>query len=75
MKLYSAKIYEGYTPVRHYIPMRRKSNGACGLYEVYTKTFLENAGTGNVTAGAVLTNQCASIYDTNNISGTELIEI
>lgn len=75
MKLYEAKIYEGITPVCHYIPMRRKSDNVLGLYEINTKTFLVNSGTGTFVAGPTLTNNSASIYENKNVSGRNLIEI
>lgn len=51
MGLYSARISQGNEIIREYIPCYRKSDGVIGLYEKYTNTFLENAGTGTFTAG------------------------
>lgn len=50
--LYSARVSKGNDIVREYIPCYRKADGVIGLYEKYTGTFLENAGSGAFTAGA-----------------------
>ena len=42
-KLYSARCSQGHEVVREYIPVRRKSDGAVGLYEKCTGTFWGNA--------------------------------
>ena len=41
-KLYSARCSQGYEVVREYIPCRRKSDGAVGLYEKFSGTFWGN---------------------------------
>ena len=40
--------------VRHYIPVRRDSDGVLGMYDTTTRAFLQNVGTGTFTAGADL---------------------
>ena len=75
MKLYSAKIYEGSTLVRHYIPVRRQSDNALGLYDILTDTFCANSGSGTFIGGPALTNKYASIYEDQHISAREIIEI
>lgn len=75
IKLYSAKIYEGSTLVRHYIPVRRQSDNAFGLYELLNGTFHANSGSGTFTSGPAITNKSASIYEDMHVSGRELIEI
>lgn len=50
--LYGARISSGNDIAREYIPAYRKSDGVIGLYEKFTGTFLENAGTGAFTKGA-----------------------
>lgn len=50
--LYGARCSKGNDVVREYIPCYRKADGVIGLYEKYTGTFLENAGTGTFTKGA-----------------------
>lgn len=42
-KLYSARCSRGHEVVREYIPCRRKSDGAVGVYEKFTGAFLGNA--------------------------------
>ena len=75
IKLYSAKIYEGSTLVRHYIPVRRQSDNALGLYDILTDTFCANSGSGTFTSGHAITNKSASIYEDMHVSGREIIEI
>ena len=75
MKLYSAKIYEGSTLVRHYIPARRQSDNALGLYDILTNTFCANSGSGTFVSGPAITNKSASIYKDKHVSGREIIEI
>ena len=41
-RLYSARCSQGYEVVREYIPCRRKSDGAVGLYEKFSGTFWGN---------------------------------
>ena len=75
IKLYSAKIYEGSTLVRHYIPVRRQSDSALGLYDILTNTFCANSGSGTFINGPAITNKSASIYEDMHVSGREIIEI
>ena len=42
--LYSARCSQGHEVVREYIPVRRKSDGAVGLYEKFSGTFWGNDG-------------------------------
>ena len=50
--LYSCKVYSGDTLARNFIPAKRNSDGAIGLYDLVTTAFFPNAGTGVFTAGA-----------------------
>lgn len=50
-KMYSCKIINNDSVVRDYIPAKRNSDGAVGLYDLISKTFFTNAGTGTFTAG------------------------
>lgn len=50
-KLYNFKIYNGTTLVRNFIPCKRNSDNAIGLYDVINGVFYTNAGTGTFTAG------------------------
>lgn len=75
IKLYSAKIYEGSTLVRHYIPVRRQSDNILGLYDILTDTFCANSGSGTFIGGPALTNKYASIYEDQHIGAREIIEI
>jgi len=50
-KLYSARCSRGHDVVREYIPCYRKSDGAVGLWEKFTGTFLTNQGDGSFSKG------------------------
>ena len=51
-RLYSCKIIKDDETVRNYIPAKRNSDGVVGLYDLISKTFFTNAGTGTFTAGS-----------------------
>ena len=74
MRLYEANIYEGDTLVRHYIPMRRKSDGALGLYEEKQKEFFINQGTSTFVPGETITSNYSLIHSNGNCSSNEFIE-
>ena len=74
IRVYEAKMYEGNTIVRHYLPARRKSDGVLGFYEVQTKEFLVNAGTGTFVAGLSLSTSAAAIHKQGHISARNIIE-
>ena len=52
--LYSAKIYDDGALVRDFVPCKRDSDNAAGLYDLVGKSFYGNAGTGSFTAGPVV---------------------
>ena len=56
MRLYGFKIWEGTSLVRDFVPVRRESDSAIGLFDVASEngTFYANAGTGSLAAGPVL---------------------
>jgi hypothetical protein len=51
MRLYSCKIWDGNTLVRHFIPCVRNSDLKPGLYDGVNGVFYVNAGTGEFTYG------------------------
>lgn len=53
MRLYSLTFSENGTVVRDYLPVRRKTDNAVGLYERLGHMFYANNGTGTFTVGAV----------------------
>ena len=54
-KIYYCKVYDGSDNLsREYIPAKRNSDGAIGMYDTVTNTFFENAGTGTFIAGPVV---------------------
>ncbi len=44
--LYYCKIWDNDVLVRDFIPVKRKSDGVCGLYAIVNKIFYTNIGTG-----------------------------
>ena len=50
-RIYSAKIYNNSTLVRDFVPVRRNTDGAIGMYDMVSETFFGNAGSGTFTAG------------------------
>ena len=49
--IYYCKVFNENGLRRHYIPVRRNSDGVIGMYETTTRAFLTNAGTGSFTVG------------------------
>ncbi len=54
-EIYYCKIWNGDTLVRDFIPVKRDSDNAIGMYDLVTKTFFENKGTGTFGTGEVVT--------------------
>ena len=54
MRLYSCKIYDSGVVVHDYVPARRVSDSAFGLYDTKTDVFLTNAGTGKFNPGPAI---------------------
>jgi len=50
-KILNCKIYEKDNLIRDFIPAKRNSDGAIGLYDKVNDVFYENAGTGEFVAG------------------------
>lgn len=46
MKMYSFKIYDNNKLVRDFVPCVRKSDGKAGMFDMVTKNFYVNSGTG-----------------------------
>lgn len=56
VRIHSAKMYWGDGTLRRdYIPVRRKSDGALGMYCLVSKLFQTNSGSGTFIAGPVVT--------------------
>ncbi len=55
IRMYSTRLWEGGQLVHDYVPARRRSDGAVGLLDQVTQTFLTNGGTGAFVAGPMLT--------------------
>lgn len=50
-RLYSAQVYDNGTQIRGYVPAKRDSDGAVGLYDTIGGTFYGNDGSGAFVAG------------------------
>lgn len=55
-RVYYCKIYYQDDLVRDYIPCKRKSDGEIGLYDLVSKTFFTNQGTGDFIPGPLSNN-------------------
>ena len=49
--IYSYKFYQGASLIRDFVPCRRHSDGAAGLYDMITGAFYGNSGTGSFEEG------------------------
>ena len=54
MRIYSCQIYSGETLLRNYVPVRRDSDLAVGLFDLEHGKFYGNDGTGSFTMGDVV---------------------
>ena len=54
-RIYYCKIWDGNTLVRDFVPAKRDTDNAIGMYDKVTNTFFENKGTGTFGTGEVVT--------------------
>ena len=75
-RMYYTKIWNNGTLVRHLVPCTRKSDSVVGMYDLITKTFYTNAGTGNFTAGISINSYRGNEYTElpENYSKVEYLE-
>ena len=73
-RLYSFEIDVDNILVRKYIPMRRRSDGVAGLYDLVHNTFTISSS-GAFIAGPVLTADGATFFKNKTISARNIIEI
>lgn len=69
MNIYSCQIYDGDTLVRNYIPARRNSDMAVGLFDLKNGEFFGNAGTGSFTEGDFVGSPAGTFYKTLKSGG------
>ena len=50
-KIYNAKIYNGDSLVRDFVPCYRKEDNVIGMYDLISNTFYTNSGTGDFEKG------------------------
>lgn len=70
MRLWSFAIYDNSELVRDFVPAKRSSDGAVGLYDTVAGTFFGNAGTGTFVAGPVVSIADSLTYDPNGGEGS-----
>lgn len=74
-KLYSFKIWSDVGLIRDFIPAKRRSDSAVGLYDAVNKQFYANAGSGTFIAGPVLTDKNAAFFEIQHVAGRNIIEV
>ena len=61
MEIYSCQIYSGDTPVRDFVPARRGSDDAVGLYDTVNDVFYMNDGVGSFIASSASTSTYTAV--------------
>ena len=69
-KLYSCQIYDNGAQVRGFVPAKRDSDGAVGMYDTIGGTFYGNSGTGTFVAGPVVSVADSLTYQPNGGNGS-----
>ena len=69
MNIYSCQIYDGDTLVRNYIPARRNSDMAVGLFDLKNGEFYGNAGSGSFTEGGYVGSSAGTFSQTLKSGG------
>lgn len=72
-KIYSFVLYENGEPIRNFIPAKRDSDDAVGMYDTISDTFYTNLGSGTFISGDELANNAIThIYLKKNGSWQDL---
>ena len=71
---YYVQVFDNGTMVRDYVPAKRDSDEAIGMYDRLSGTFYENQGTGAFIAGAVVTHPAQLTYFANSEDATGSME-
>ena len=66
-KYYLCQIWENNTLVHDFIPCYRKSDSVAGMYDLISKTFFTNAGTGEFTIGPKIHKQIGKLELITNL--------
>ena len=76
MRLHSFKMYDNDALVRHFVPVRRKSDNTVGLYDIVHRQFYSNAGSSdNFNAGPVVATTDIAFFKNGRVSGHSINEI
>lgn len=73
-RIYDVRISSGSVCVRHYIPVRRDSDSALGLYDTVNEGFLQNGGSGAFIAGPAVDDSSYERLDYLESSGTQYVD-
>ena len=75
-RMYMFRVYgENNVLIRDFIPSRRKSDNAVGLYDSVNRVFYTNAGSGSFTAGPTITTGSIRLFKDGKIAARSIIEI
>lgn len=77
MNMYYFGIYENGALVHYYVPVKRNSDNVVGMYNLVSKTFSTNTGSGSFTAGTTVTSPVYYISGTQEqieVEGNNLID-
>lgn len=73
-RIYDVRLSSGTVCIRHYIPVRRNSDAALGLYDAIGGGFLQNEGTGAFVAGPAVDDSSYERLDYLESSGTQYVD-
>lgn len=69
-KLYSCQIYDNGAQIRGFVPAKRDSDGAVGMYDTVGQSFYTNAGKGAFEAGPIVQHADSLTYMPNGGEGS-----
>ena len=70
IRVYSCQIYDNGAQVRGFVPAKRDSDGAVGMYDTIGGTFYGNSGTGTFVEGPVVSVADSLTYQPNGGEGS-----
>lgn len=73
-RLYTYRLYQDDNLVRDFVPCYRLSDGVVGLYDIVTRSFFQNAGTGTLTKGEILLPRDYQEVEYIESTGTQYID-
>lgn len=73
-RIFSCQIYDNGTLVRVYVPAKRSSDGAVGMYDTMSDQFYDNDGSGSFVAGPVIDRQTYTELEYIQSNGSQVIQ-